>query len=239
MSTVAIVGTCDTKGNEFSFVRDKILSRGEVSKALLIDVGIRSDQDTILKGDITSIEVVKASGYDYDKFKTLQKSEALHAMSSGLEYILLDLHAKGMLHGVFGMGGGCGTALLSTAFQKLPIGLPKFLLSTVIATGSARAYINCSDITIMYSVADFSGNINRINEQIITNAALGIAAMTVGYAAIQAERLVSNGIMRTIPKNKPLVALSEFGLTQPFVVAAQAYLQKLGYEIVGFHCSGK
>jgi uncharacterized protein (UPF0261 family) len=239
MCTVVLVGTFDTKGDEFIFVRDKILSLNVVNNVLLIDVGIHSTPETIPYPDIDSRQVVIAADDDYEKFKSLSKGEALKVMSCGLERILIDLHAKGNLHGVFGMGGGCGSTLLASPFQKLPIGLPKVLLSTIIATGSARAYIGCVDMTVMYSVADLSGKVNSINRQIISNAAVAIAAMAKDYFINQTEKFLSTGITATISKSKPLIVASMLGITQPCIVAAEAQLDKLGYEIITFHCVGK
>lgn len=239
MSTVVLVGTLDTKGGEFIFVRDKILSLDVVANILLIDVGIRSTSYTIPHPDIDARQVIIANDYDYEKFKSLSKGEALKVMSCGLERILIDLHTKGNLHGVFGMGGGCGSTLIASSFQKLPVGLPKMLLSTIIATGSARAYIGCTDMTVMYSVADLSGKVNCINQQIIANAAVAIAAMTKDYFINQTQNVLSTNIISTIPRSKPLIVASMLGLTQPCVLAAEAQLDKLGYELIIFHCVGK
>ena len=134
MATVVLVGTFDTKGGEFSSARDKILSLGYALKVLLIDIGTRSASNTIPHGDITSSQLVVKAGGDFEKLKTLSKLEAFSLMSRGLTDILLDLYKEGNLHGVMGMGGGCGSSVVASPFQQLPVGVPKLLVSTVVAT---------------------------------------------------------------------------------------------------------
>ena len=239
MATVVLTGTFDTKGGEYTFVRDKILSLNLECKVLLIDVGIRSTSETIPHGDIVSSEIVLAANEKYENVTKLAKADALNLMSKGLTGILLNLYEKGNLHGVMGMGGGCGSTLLSEAFQQLPLGLPKLLVSTIVATGSARSLIGLTDMTIMFSVTDMPGHVNRFNHQILSNAAVAIVTMAMDYATNHKNH--STYIHFPIPtkRSKLCIAASMIGLTQPCVLAAEALLMKLGYEVVIFHSVGK
>jgi uncharacterized protein (UPF0261 family) len=239
MATVVLAGPLDTKGGEYIFARDKILSLGSVATVLLVDIGILSTSNTIPRADIDSSQVIAAAGGKHEDLKLLQKDEIYGLMSQGLARILLDLYKKGNLHGVMGMGGGCSTSMLAPAFQQLPVGVPKLLVSTVVACGSARLFIGTTDITLMYSVTDFSGRVNRVNEQIVSNAALGIAAMAAGYAANNAQLFPPGN--HTMPKKhaKPLVVATMLGTTQACVLAAEAQLNKYGYDVVIFHSVGR
>ena len=59
--------------------------------------------------------------------------------------------------------------------RSLPIGLPKLMVSTV-ASGNTAPYIDCSDITMMYSVVDVAG-LNVVSKAILSNAANAISGM--------------------------------------------------------------
>jgi len=156
MAIVVLAGTFDTKGGEFEFARDKILSLGIVEKVILVDTGIRSTEKTDPHPDIGLNELIKAADGDIKKLNTLPKGQAISLMSKGLTNILIDLYKSGKLHGVMGLGGGCGSTMLAPAFQQLPIGVPKLLISTMVAAGNVRPFIGCTDMTLMYSVTDFS-----------------------------------------------------------------------------------
>ena len=239
MATVVLAGAFDSKGGEYAFARDKILSLGTVAKVLLIDIGIRSTSNTVPRADIDSSQVIAAAGGKYEDLKILHRAEAFVLMTRGLTRILLDLYKKGSLHGVMGMGGGCGTSMLAPAFQQLPVGLPKLLVSTVIACDSARRFTGATDMTLMYSVTDFGGKVNRVNKQIVSNAAVAIASMAADYAANEAQHFEPGNLTMGTKGAKPLIAASMVGSTQACVLAAEAQLNKLGYEVVTFHCVGE
>ena len=233
MATVVLAGTLDTKGGEYVFIRDKISSLNFGCKVLLVDVGIRSTSETVPHGDITSSEIVAAAGEKYENLTHLAKADALNVMLKGLTQVLQNLYTKGNLHGVMGVGGGCGSTILSKAFQQLPLGLPKLLVSTIVATGSARPLIGLTDMTIMFSVTDMPGRVNQFNQQILANAAAAIGSMATNYATNHKSHLPI-----ATKRSKPRIVASMIGLTQPCVLAAEALLLKLGYEVIIFHSVG-
>jgi uncharacterized protein (UPF0261 family) len=106
--------------------------------------------------------------------------------------------------------------------RRLPIGVPKVMVSTV-ASGDVRRYVGPSDICMMYSVTDVSG-INRISEQVLANAAHALAGMVA-----HARRGASTA--------KPAVGLTMFGVTTPCVQAVQKALEER-YDCLVFHATG-
>ncbi len=235
-ATVVLVGTFDTKGAEFDFVRKQIDDIGTCS-VFLIDVGLQSNDKTQPVADISSISIIKAAGGDYKALEEckMTKSEAFSLMTQGLTLKLDELYESNRLHGLLALGGSCGTAIISDAIQQskiLPIGLPKLIVSTVAASSNAYTAVGLTDITLMHSVTDIGGGINRINEPILVNAAVAIAAMSSHYysSAIQAKEPAFD-----VP---PLIALTMFGVTTPCVMEAKKQLEKLGYDTVIFHATG-
>lgn len=236
-ATVVLVGTLDTKGVEFDFIRKQIDDIGTCN-VILIDVGVRSNSKTQPTADISSVSIIKAAGGDEKSLeeKKLDKVEALDLMTKGLTLKLNELYESNRLHGLLGLGGSCGTAVVSNAIQQskiLPIGLPKLIVSTVASTSNANTAIGISDVTLMHSVTDIGGGINRINEPILANAAAAIAAMTSRYYSSTSQ--ASEVAVSTTP---PLIALTMFGVTTPCVMEAKEKLEELGYETVVFHATG-
>lgn len=236
MATVVLVGTFDTKGTEFDFIQKQIDDFGTCS-VYLIDVGLQSNDKTKPKADISSKEIIRIGGADEKAFEQqkINKSEAFQMMSKGLTKKLNELYQSNRLHGILTLGGSCGTAIVSEALQKsklIPIGLPKLIVSTMAGSSNAHTVIGLTDVTLMHSVTDIGGGLNRINEPILGNAAVAIAAMASRYysSVIQTKDKQSD--------QPPLIAISMFGVTTPCVIEAKKQLEELGYETVVFHATG-
>jgi uncharacterized protein (UPF0261 family) len=210
MQTVVLLGTLDTKGTEYAFLRERLLAHGV--DVLLVDAGV--NEPSILP-DIPRTEL--ASGVEFG-----DRGTAVAAMAEGAERVVLQLHADGRLDGILALGGSGGTSIATRAMRALPVGVPKLMVSTV-ASGDTRAYVGAVDVTMMYSVVDISG-VNRVSARIMANAAGAIAGM-VGAEAPQLA-------------DKPLIGASMFGVTTPCVTRARERLEELGYEVLVFHATG-
>src|SRR5438128_1491086 len=199
MATVVLLGTLDTKGVEYNYVRSRIQSEG--CDTIMVDAGILGQP--LAQPDITREEVAKAAGVNLEQFIAAKdRGAAIDAMSRGATNIVQNLYEQGRLHGIVGIGGTGNSALVSQAMRALPIGVPKLLVSTV-ASGDTRPYMGAVDITMMYSVVDIAG-LNRISERILTNAATAIAGMARANASFKPSA-----------ENKPLIGATMFGVTTP------------------------
>ena len=54
--------------------------------------------------------------------------------------IARDLHGRGRVDGVLGLGGSAGTTIGTAAMRALPFGVPKLMVSTL-ASGQVRPYV--------------------------------------------------------------------------------------------------
>lgn len=222
MATVVLVGTLDTKGVEYDYLRSRVQANG--CDVIVVDAGILGHP--LAEPDVSREELARAVGADVAVLVALgDRGVAVETMARGATAIVQNLYASGHLHGIMGLGGSGGSSLVTQAMRALPIGVPKLMVSTV-ASGDTRPYVGAVDVTMMYSVVDIAG-INRISEQILTNAAAAIAGMALAYANFQPE-----------PGAKPLVAATMFGVTTPGVTAARRRLEELGYEVLVFHATG-
>ena len=235
-ATVVLVGTFDTKGIEFDFVQKQIDHDG-TCVVLLIDIGLQSNSKTLPSADISSVSVIQAAGGDLRVLQdpTTKKSDLFDLMTKGLSVKLNELYQSNRLHGLLTLGGSCGTAIVSKAIEEspvLPIGLPKLFVSTMAGSSNAHTFFGSTDVSLMHSVTDMGGGLNRINEPILANAAVAIAAM--------ASRFHSSSVRleETATDAAPLIALTMFGVTTPCVMEAKQQLEKLGYATVLFHATG-
>jgi len=218
--TVAIVGTLDTKGVEFKFLKEQIEAHNVAT--LVIDVGILGKP--FFTPDVSAAEVASAAGKDLQELvKEGDRGRSVTVMCKGAAAIVADWYGKGKFHGIISMGGGAGTNIGTTAMKALPIGVPKLMVSTG-ASGDTRHYIGSKDITMMPSIVDIAG-INRFSRQIFANAAGAIAGMVKVKVKAKAQE-------------KPMIAASMFGVTTPCVTKAREILETKGYEVLVFHSNG-
>ena len=214
---VYAVATMDTKGTEIAFVAEQIRACGV--ELVTVDVGTK-DLPTVEPN--VSREQVAASLGGENVLGLTNRGAAVTAMSAALVQFLKAEHVAGRLSGVIGIGGGGGTALITPAMRALPVGVPKVMVSTM-ASGNVGPYVDCSDLTMMYSVVDVAG-INSVSRRVLANAAHAIAGMVRHSLPSVAE--------------KPTVGMTMFGVTTPCVDAVRASLEARGYDCLVFHATG-
>ena len=218
--TVALIGTFDTKGEEFCFLRERIESAG--LRTLMIDVGVLGTAP--FEPDISQTEVAAAANEDLAALKTERdRGRSVTAMAAGAKAILARLFEQGAIHGVASLGGSAGTTIATAAMRALPCGFPKLMVSTL-ASGDIKPYVGTTDICMMPSVLDIAG-LNHVSRRIIGNAAAAICGM------VQSEP-------DSALDQKPAIAATMFGVTTPCVTAARHTLEERGYEVLVFHATG-
>ena len=217
--TILLIGTLDTKGAEFAYVRDLITERGH--KTVVMDTGVGGEPS--FTPDISATEVAEAGHKSLTALREAgDRGESLTVMSEGARVLALKAYADGQVDGVLSLGGSGGTFIATTAMRALPVGFPKVMVSTM-ASGDVAPYVGVRDITMMYSVVDVAG-LNRISRQVFGNAVGAICGM----------------VEQTLPEtdDRPLIAASMFGVTTPCVTAVREKLEAAGYEVVVFHATG-
>jgi uncharacterized protein (UPF0261 family) len=225
MPTIVLVGTLDTKGAEYEFVRGRLLGLG--CDVLVVDAGTMGQ--TRYAVDVSADEVAAAGGAERGALADAgDRGAAMTAMREGASRVVRRLHDEGRLDGILALGGSGGTSLAAAAMQRLPVGVPKLIVSTM-ASGDVRPYVGETDIAMLYSIVDVAG-INRVSERILANAAAAIA----GMARVE----VGGGGDDGAGAGRPLVAATMFGVTTPCVTAARAELEARGYEVLVFHATG-
>lgn len=96
------------------------------------------------------------------------------------------------------------------------------MVSTM-ASGNVGPYVDCADLTMMYSVVDVAG-INSVSRRVLANAAHAIAGMVQQSLPTAAE--------------KSTLGMTMFGVTTPCVDAVRRSLEARGYDCLVFHATG-
>lgn len=238
---VFCVGTADTKLEELRFLCESVVShfnslapnssQSQV-QVTLVDVStgpkvIQSLEDFhfVPRKDVLS-SYLGHGNQDY--LLPDDRGRAINIMSKALEHYIKKAYDDHVVVGAIGLGGSGGTSLLSSAFRSLPVGLPKFIVSTV-ASGQTQPYIGTSDLILIPSVVDICG-INRVSRVILSNAGAAFAGMVLGS--------LKRSLNSASVKEKPTVGITMFGVTTPCVDAVKNRLLEEGYECLVFHATG-
>jgi uncharacterized protein (UPF0261 family) len=219
-ATVLLIGTLDTKGEEYAYLRDRLTEAGVA--VLLADVGTLEEPSA--EPDITRDEVAAGTGADPAALAAAgDRGAAVTAMADAAAVMARRLHEEGRIDGILAAGGSGNTAIATRAMQALPVGVPKLMVSTM-AAGDTREYVGSRDVTMMASVTDVAG-VNPISARVLANAAAAMAGMVSAPPVEVAEE-------------RPLIGVTMFGVTTPCVTAAREQLEARGYEPVVFHATG-
>jgi uncharacterized protein (UPF0261 family)/ABC-type branched-subunit amino acid transport system ATPase component len=212
-----IAGTFDTKGRELFYLRSCLEKLG--LRTVTVDLATSGKPSPAV---VHPREVARHHPGGERAVFTGDRGSAVTEMAIAFEEFMARRRDIG---GLISAGGSGGTALATRAMRRLPIGVPKVMVSTV-ASGDVKPYVGPSDICMMYSVTDISG-INRISERVLANAAHALAGMLA----------FSRPPSSVEAQGKPALGLTMFGLTTPCVQAVCTQLEA-EYDCLVFHATG-
>lgn len=216
-----MLGTFDSKAEEFAFLRNQIQACG--CEVVSVNTGINGST-SLFPIDVEAIEVAQAAGESLANLQQQQdRGHAMTVMSTGAAALVRRMYDDGKLDGIIGMGGSGGTGIVTSAMRILPVGVPKFCVSTL-AAGNTAPFVGTRDIVMMPSIVDVSG-INRISRTILSRAAGAICGMVHSH--------VPDAV-----SERPLIAASMFGNTTMCVDTCRENLDRAGYEVLVFHATG-
>ena len=209
-----VAGTFDTKAKELFFLKNRIDKLGLSTVTVDLSTSGRPSP-----ADVGPQEVARHHPRGTAAVFTGDRGSSVAAMAEAFERFILTRRDVG---GLISAGGSGATALATPAMRRLAVGLPKVMVSTV-ASGDVKGYVGPSDLCMMHSVTDVQG-INRISEQVLSNAAHALAGMIAHRP-------------RTVMADKPAVGLTMFGVTTPCVQMVQRALEER-WDCLIFHATG-
>ena len=136
-STVAIVGTFDSKAEEHAFLKERIEQRG--LRTLTINVGTRKPSPIAV--DVDLFAKISENG----KPTHNSRDNAINAMLREAGDLIRRLYQEGKISGIISAGGGTGTHICTSIMRELPLGVPKVMISTV-ASRNMAAIVSTKDI---------------------------------------------------------------------------------------------
>ncbi|KAJ3756286.1 hypothetical protein EV360DRAFT_48224 [Lentinula raphanica] len=194
MSTIILLGTFDTKGEELRYVRDKLRKHRDID-VITIDVGRSApapSNDNARDTITIPSSLVFQYGLQSDNIivSQLSREELNKHMARGATNYVKSLFDSDNqfrcspipdpVHGIISLGGSFGTSLASAVMRDAcPLGFPKLIVSTM-ASGETGTIVGETDITLMYSIVDVVG-LNSILRNVLSNAAGAIVGMASAY----------------------------------------------------------
>ncbi len=219
--TILVVGTYDTKDDELSYLAGVIRAQG--GAVLRMDVSVLGDPKAAT--EISKHQVAEAAGASIaEAIAAEDENFAMQVMARGAAALASSLHHAGKFDGVIVLGGSMGTDLGLDLCAALPLGVPKYIVSTV----SFSAMIPPERIPADLQMILWAGGLYGLNS--ICKASLSQAAGAVLGAARAVE---------PPHRDRPLIGMTGFSKTVlHYIVTLKPALEARGFEVAVFHATG-
>ena len=219
--TILVIGTYDTKDDELGFLADVIHAQG--GQVIMMDVSVLGDpskptdyskHDVAQEGG-SSIEAAIASG---------NENHAMQIMAKGAALLTARLFTDGQFDGMIVLGGTMATDLALDVCSALPLGVPKYIVSTVSFSPLIPAERLAPDTQMIL----WAGGLYGLNS--VCKASLSQAAGAVLGAA--------RAVQMPDP-DKPLIGMTSLGTSAlKYVIPLKPALEARGFEVAVFHATG-
>jgi uncharacterized protein (UPF0261 family) len=219
--TILVVGTYDTKDAELGYLAQVIRDQG--GRVLSMDVSVLGDPSR--PTDISKHSVAEAAGSSIDSaIAAGNENAAMQIMARGAAAQALALHREGRLDGVIVLGGTMGTDLALDLCAALPLGVPKYVVSTVAFSQLLPPERLAADIQMILWAGGLYG-LNAVCKSSLSQAA---GAVLGAARAVEPPR-----------RDRPLVGMTSFGKTVlRYMVTLKPALEARGFEVAVFHATG-
>ena len=219
--TILVVGTFDTKSDELTYLSERIRSQG--GTALTMDVSVLGDP--VEPTDVSKHAVAEAAGSSIQAaIDSGDENTAMQIMAEGASALTRQLHAEGKIHGMIAMGGTMGTDLALDCARSLPLGVPKYIISTVAFSPIIPADRLSADIQMIL----WAGGLYGLNS--FCKSSLSQAAGAVLGAARAVEPPTAD---------RPVIGMTSLGSScLSYMKLLKPALEDRGFEVAIFHATG-
>lgn len=221
LPSILVIGTGDTKSEELQFMVEIIRQAGGLP--VMIDVSVLGDppyRPDYSRHDIaacadTTIEAIIDSG---------DENSAMALMARGASALVSDLRAAGKVDGMIVLGGSMGTDLALEVASALPLGIPKFVISTIAYSHLLPPERIAPDLMMIL----WAGGLYGLNP--ICRAVLSQACGAVVGAAKASVRP---------DESRPLIGMTSLGSScLKYMKFLKPELERRGYDVAVFHSTG-
>lgn len=219
--TILVIGTYDTKDDELGFLANVIRDQG--GQVLTMDVSVLGDPSK--PTDFSKHDVAAEGGSSIQAaIDSGDENHAMQIMAKGASMLALRLYREGAFDGMIVLGGTMGTDLALDVASALPLGVPKYIVSTVSFSPLIPAERLAADTQMIL----WAGGLYGLNS--VCKASLSQAAGAVLGAA--------RAVQKPDP-DKPLVGMMSLGTSAlKYVIPLKPALEDRGYEVAVFHATG-
>lgn len=218
---IIVIGTGDTKSDELLFMAGVIDNAGGVP--VMIDVSILGEPPYTPEHD--KHDVARAAGMTVAAIAgSGDENSAMSAMARGAVNLVRDLVECGQVDGMIALGGSLGTDLALDVAAVLPLGVPKFIVSTIAYSHLVPPERIAPDLMMIL----WAGGLYGLNP--ICRAVLSQACGAVVGAARMTEKPGSD---------RPLIGMTSLGSScLKYMRYLKPELEKRGYDVAIFHSTG-
>jgi uncharacterized protein (UPF0261 family) len=219
--TILVIGTFDTKADELAYLIGRIESQG--GAVLAMDVSILGQ--AAIPVAVDKHAVAAAAGTTIDALIALgEEGEAFERMSAGAAVLTRRLHKDGRIDGMIALGGTMGTDLALDCAQALPIGVPKYIVSTVAGSPLIAADRMAADVQFIL----WAGGLYGLNPLCRSSLSQAAGAVLGAARAVEPPRF-----------DRPLIGMTSLGSScLKYMKRLHPELTRRGYDIAVFHTTG-
>ena len=219
--TILVIGTYDTKDEELAYLAGVI--QGQGGRVLTMDVSVLGDPSN--PTDYSKHDVAEEGGSSIEAaIDSGDENHAMQIMARGAAMLTARLYGERKFDGVIVLGGTMGTDLALDVSSALPLGVPKYIVSTVSFSPLIPAERLAADTQMIL----WAGGLYGLNS--VCKASLSQAAGAVLGAARSVE----------LPDaDKPLIGMVSLGKSAlKYMVPLKPALEERGFEVAVFHATG-
>ncbi len=218
---ILVIGTYDTKDDELGFLASVIREQG--GEVVTMDVSVLGDPSK--PTDYSKHDVASEGGSSIEAaIATGDENHAMQIMGKGAAMLSARLYTESQFDGMIVLGGTMGTDLALDVCTALPLGVPKYIVSTVSFSPLIPAERLAADTQMIL----WAGGLYGLNS--VCKASLSQAAGAVLGAA--------KAVQKPDP-DKPLIGMMSLGTSAlKYVIPLKPALEARGYEVAVFHATG-
>ena len=153
-----------------------------------------------------------------------EEGEAFEKMSAGAAATTLRLYQEGRFDGMIALGGTMGTDLALDCAQALPIGVPKYIVSTVAGSPLIAAERMAADVQFIL----WAGGLYGLNPLCKSSLSQAAGAVLGAANAVEPPRF-----------DRPVIGMTSLGSScLKYMKRLHPTLTARGYDVAVFHTTG-
>lgn len=218
---ILLIGTADTKDEELLYLKLRIELAGGQTR--IMDVGVLGDPS--FEPEYSKHKVAEAAGTTNRAIIDLgNEHRAMMKQAEGAAKLAGEIQAAGEIDGMLAIGGTMATDLALDVCEALPLGTPKFIVSTIAFSPLLPPDRLAPDVMMILWAGGLYG-LNSICRSVLSQAAGAVVGACQAREQPQSER--------------PIIGMTSLGSSSlKYMLRLRPELEKRGFELAVFHTTG-